>query len=30
MYFAQMYCYGKDTTVAGITGFQSCIGVVAF
>lgn len=28
MYFAQMYCYGKDATVAGITGFQSCIGVV--
>jgi hypothetical protein len=28
MYFAQMYCYGKDPTVAGITGFQSCIGAV--
>ncbi len=28
MYFAQMYCYGKDPTAAGITGFQSCIGIV--
>ena len=28
MYFADMYCYGKDPTLVGITGFESCIGVI--
>ncbi len=28
MYFANMYCYGHDNNVVGITGIRGCMGVV--
>lgn len=28
MYFANMYCYGEDQTMVGITGIRGCMGVI--
>ena len=28
MFLAQMYCYGKDSEAAGITGIESCMGLI--
>ena len=28
MYFANMFCYGRDTTTIGVTGILGCLGII--